>query len=967
MLESAFNNHLASAGKQQKMIISQTNMEKKEPRIAIDGIFFQLNNTGIARVWRSLLEEWCKSDFANHIIVLDRDGTAPRVPNVQYHLIEPFDYSKTATDAQMLQSVCDELEIDIFVSTYYTSPINTPSVLVLYDMIPEILQMDLSDPMWQEKRYGILHAFKYISISKNTAKDLIKFFPFIAPEQICIAHCGISANWSPVSLKQIDYFRTKYSINKPYFLLVGRRSESYKNAALFFQALSQWPHSKDIAIVCIGGDSQLEPELANLAQGVDTHVLKLDDSELKSAYSGAVALVYPSIYEGFGLPIAEAMACGCPVITCRNSSIPEVAGDAVLYVGKDNVEEMRIALTQIQEPGLRNKLIESGFKQASQFSWHKMAETIEHYLVEAAAQVKEGTDSPLNYLWKSFRDIQAQDQQTQILYHSSQQQIQAQEKKLESLTTNATGSITNSEQSVTITKEKLVEGCYLHLLDREAQQEEINSWLRSLEHYIHTRDHVSVFDVLHQFLSGEEFQNAQAAKQLKLKSIVGESVGFLGENRPFSPSEILSWYQKVAQEFAIKSLSSSAQPLARRSWQQIFTILQLLSNPKFEVTIITSLYKGKKYIKSFLENIVSQTIFKRCQLLIIDANSPENEYEIIQKFTQKYPNIIYKRLEQTIGIYEVWNLAIAISNTEFITNANVDDALRNDAIEMKVSALKGNPEVDVVYGDVYYSFMANLPFEVVEKGGLKTELPTVNKENLIQFNSPHNAPMWRRSLHDKIGCFDTTYKSAGDYEFWLRALVYGVKFLKIQQPLGVYYNNPHGMSTRQDTPGVIEGERLIKKYKPLLENEQMQPNIEESINHLTKQLQAKQTQLETTHITLSGMKSSKFWQLRSAWFRLKLLLFPLLSLIIGLSLLVISNSSYNYQYLIQVIPWFSELLESAMFRSGINLLSVALVLGIVGYLGYINAKVLRLLRITIISGGLVLITLTGIYQSSWIN
>ena len=131
--------------------------------------------------------------------------------------------------------------------------------------------------------------------------------------------------------------------------------------------------------------------------------------------------------------------------------------------------------------------------------------------------------------------------------------------------------------------------------------------------------------------------------------------------------------------------------------------------------------------------------------------------------------------------------------------------------------MRDNPEIDVVYSDVYYSFLANMPFEIAEKCGIKTNLPTANKYNLLEVNSPHNSPMWRRKLHDKIGYFDTTYKSAADYEFWLRAAFAGSAFLKIPEPVVVYYQNPQGMSSKKKTPSLVEIPQIIAKYSSLLQ------------------------------------------------------------------------------------------------------------------------------------------------------
>ena len=104
---------------------------------------------------------------------------------------------------------------------------------------------------------------------------------------------------------------------------------------------------------------------------------------MRLAYGGAIALVYPSKYEGFGLPVLEAISCGCPVITCPNASIPEVAGDAALYINDNNVDELAEALCEVQKPKVFQALITAGLSQAQKFSWSKMANIMSSALIEA--------------------------------------------------------------------------------------------------------------------------------------------------------------------------------------------------------------------------------------------------------------------------------------------------------------------------------------------------------------------------------------------------------------------------------------------------------------------------------------------------------------------------------------------------------------------------------------------------------
>ncbi|MDM3859421.1 MAG: glycosyltransferase [Aphanizomenon gracile PMC644.10] len=349
-------------------------------KVIVDAVFFQLYQTGIARVWRSLLEQWVNTEFADHIVVLDRDNTAPKINGIRYRTIPRYDYNNTEADKQMLQQICNEEEAGLFISTYYTTPIETPSVFMAYDMIPEVLGGDLNEPMWREKHHAIKHASAYISISKNTAKDLNKCFPDIPSESITVAHCGVDPLFHPASESEINAFKYKYGVTKPYFLLVGTGS-GYKNGILFFQAFAKLASSYGFDIICTGIGGVLTPELRTYTSGSAVHLVQLSDEELALAYSGAVALVYPSKYEGFGMPLLEAMACGCPVITCPNASIPEVTGEAAIYVNDDDVVALANALCEVQKPNIRQALITAGLAQSKNFSWTKMAEIVSSELI----------------------------------------------------------------------------------------------------------------------------------------------------------------------------------------------------------------------------------------------------------------------------------------------------------------------------------------------------------------------------------------------------------------------------------------------------------------------------------------------------------------------------------------------------------------------------------------------------------
>lgn len=354
------------------------------PRVVLDGVFFQDFSTGISRLWQSLLQEWVASGFAERVVLLDREGTAPPIAGVRRRVVPRHDYTRLDQDRAMLQRICDEERATVFASTYYSSPLGTPSVMTAYDMIPEVFDNDLGIPMWREKQACIRQARRFVAISHNTARDLCCFYPEVEPSRVTVAHCGVSRLFRPAAPEEVAGFRRRHGIERPYFLLVGSRA-TYKNARAFLRAFRAFPGRARFAVVCVGGEQRAEPELAALREGSERHMLRLEDDGLRLAYAGAVALAYPSVYEGFGMPVAEAMASGCPVITTRNASLPEVAGDAALYVEPTDEAGLQAALARVQEPGVRAQLVAKGLERARLFSWTRMAAVMAEVLGEAGA------------------------------------------------------------------------------------------------------------------------------------------------------------------------------------------------------------------------------------------------------------------------------------------------------------------------------------------------------------------------------------------------------------------------------------------------------------------------------------------------------------------------------------------------------------------------------------------------------
>jgi glycosyltransferase involved in cell wall biosynthesis len=386
----------------------------REGVIVVDGVFFQdFQDTGIAREWRSYLREWVKSGFARRVVFLDRGGVGPRVPGLPTRSVPPWQSDLSAVDSLRLQRICDEEEAALFVSTYYTTPIGTPSLMLVYDLIPERLGLDMSDPVWEEKRRAVEHADFYACISENTRRDLLELEPAANGKRADVVPLGVDSVFTPASDAEVAAFRRKHALERPYFLVVGERRgvDGYKNVELVFRAFRDWVRAGDYEILCIGGRPAIEPELRVVAPRVRSRRLGLRDEELRLAYAGAEALVFPSRYEGYGLPVIEAMACACPVITTPLSSLPEVAGDAALYVDPDDAASLRRAFDAVEDPQTRAGMIRAGRIRTEALSWESAASAFASLLATAAQADMRDQGRAREAHWRPRRQELAQEEQ----------------------------------------------------------------------------------------------------------------------------------------------------------------------------------------------------------------------------------------------------------------------------------------------------------------------------------------------------------------------------------------------------------------------------------------------------------------------------------------------------------------------------------------------------------------------------
>jgi glycosyltransferase involved in cell wall biosynthesis len=347
-------------------------------RILFDNIIYSLQTAGgISVVWSELLGRALNdSEIDASFIEYENKNIFRRDINIPNNRIVSNSNSVIPKFINRYFSPKSKNEYELFHSSYYriNRNANIKSITTIHDFTYEYFNKGFRKYVHsRQKEYAINNSNCIICVSKNTKKDLLSLYPQVDQAKIEVVHNGVSSEFHEIHGKDNNQLASLVRFSMSTFALyIGDRKSEYKN---FRTAVSACATVR-VPLVMVGGGVLTRGEINMLTNLMGSnnyqHLLGIDNKKLNILYNFALCLVYPSSYEGFGIPIIEAQKCGCLVIASRSSSIPEVAGNgAILIKNVTNDSLSSVLMDAKRDKQFILDIKGEGYMNASKYSWEK--------------------------------------------------------------------------------------------------------------------------------------------------------------------------------------------------------------------------------------------------------------------------------------------------------------------------------------------------------------------------------------------------------------------------------------------------------------------------------------------------------------------------------------------------------------------------------------------------------------------
>ncbi|HEX9372916.1 MAG TPA: glycosyltransferase family 1 protein [Roseiflexaceae bacterium] len=284
---------------------------------------------------------------------------------------------------------------DVFHGVLSVAPLfcPTPSVITIHDLaflsFPQTFRRVNRAYLTWATRVSVRRAARILAVSEATKREIVRLL-CVPPEKIVVTYDACDARFVPPDPAELAAFRRRAGLPERFILFLGTL-EPRKNLPTLLDAYTRIASSTDAPLIIGGGKGWLYDEIFAKAESLDLgdrvrFVGYVDQADQPLWYAAATVFAFPSLYEGFGMPLLEAMACGTPVVSSRSSSLPEVVGDAGLLVPPTDADALGAALLRLLgDSDLRAELRERGLRQARRFSWRETAERTLAAYEDAAA------------------------------------------------------------------------------------------------------------------------------------------------------------------------------------------------------------------------------------------------------------------------------------------------------------------------------------------------------------------------------------------------------------------------------------------------------------------------------------------------------------------------------------------------------------------------------------------------------